>query len=168
MVQLMKQISPERRWDIATRCGDMLPFAYEQAFMKIAPEHREEFDRAEMEIWRQVGSKQGKIAQQLGCPTGSAANVARTFNEISSIVLGPHLRGRVEPQAGDHATVITEECPMASNTARFGQDAQHTCLLCNAYVNAAVESLNPDYRISSDRHMCMGDPTCRMTIEKSR
>ncbi|MBT8506855.1 hypothetical protein AZH53_00220 [Methanomicrobiaceae archaeon CYW5] len=168
MAQMMKQISAERRWDIATRCADMLPFAYEQAFMKIAPEHRKEFDQAEREIWGQVGSKQGEIARQLGCNVSSAGDVARTFQEISRVMLGPHLRGRVEKESSTGATLITEECPMASNTARFDAEGRHTCQLCGAYGKAAIESLNPDFRVTSDRHMCMGDPSCRMTIEKSR
>ena len=168
MAQMMKQVSPERRWDIATRCADMLPFAYDQAFRKIAPEHSKEFDQAEMEIWRQVGSKQGEIAKQLGCKVNSAEDVAQTFKEISTIILGPHHRGRIEQVTGDRATLITEECPMASNIARFGAEARHTCQLCGVYGKAAIESLNPNFRVTSDRHMCMGDPSCRMTIERVR
>jgi len=168
MAQMMKQISPERRWEIATGCADMLPFAYEQVFVKIAPENRKEFDQATKEIWRQVGSKQGDIAKQLGCRVNSAGDVARTFQEISRIMLGPHLRGRIETETSDGATLITEECPMAANTARFGADARQTCTHCGSYSVAAIESLNRDYRVTSDRHMCMGDPSCRMIIEKTQ
>ncbi len=166
MVQKLNQIPAERRWDIATRCADMVPFAYGQAFRNVVPERRREMDQVETEIWREMGKKQADIAKVLGYRVNSGVEVAETLSEISAIVLGPHLRGRVIPEAGDAATVITEECPMAANTERFRTEARQTCEHCNAYVTAATESLNPDYRLTSDRHMCMGDPSCRMTIEK--
>ncbi len=166
MVQKLNQIPAERRWDIATRCADMMPFAYGQAFRKIAPERRREMDQAEKEIWREMGKKQADVAKILGYRVNSAVEVAETLSEISTIILGPDMQGRIIPEAADSATLINEKCPMAANTERFRAEARNTCVLCNAYVTAATESLNPDYRLTSDRHMCMGDPSCRMTIEK--
>ncbi|MDE4908774.1 hypothetical protein L0665_09160 [Methanogenium marinum] len=166
MVQKLKQISAEQRWDIATRCSDMMPFAYEQAFSKIAPEQQSELNMAEKEIWQKLGEKQADIAKSIGYPVNSAVEVAEAFNEISRIVLGPQLQGRIIQEKGNSATIITEQCPMAANTERFGGEARHTCELCSAYTTAAVESLNPDYHISTDTHMCMGDSSCRMNIEK--
>lgn len=164
--QLQREVPAEQRWDIATRCADMLPFAYGQAFRDIAPEKQQELNRAEKEIWREAGKKQIDIAKHLGLPVNSAGDVAETMSEVSRIVLGPHMQNRATQEKGDAATVITEQCPMAANTQTFGVDARHTCELCSAYVSGAIESLNPNYRITSDRHMCMGDSSCRMTIEK--
>jgi|GEM_PF-877463 len=166
MVQVLKEIPAEQRWDIATRCSDMMPFVYNQAFSKIAPERQSELDRAEKEIWREFGKRQGDIAKNIGYPTNSAIEVAKAFNEISRIVLGPQLQGRIIQEKGDSATIITEQCPMAANTERFGAEARHTCELCSAYGKAATESLNPNYHISTETHMCMGDSSCRMSIEK--
>ena len=168
MVQKTKQISAEKRWDIATKCADMMPFVYDQAFRKIAPEMEQELNRAEIEIWRDIGKKQTDIAKSLGCPVNSAIEVAKAFSEISSIVLGPQLQGQTIRGKGDSATLITEQCPMLTNTEQFGANARNTCEHCNAYSRAAVESLNPDYRLTSDRHMCMGDSSCRMTIERTQ
>ncbi|GAB7015390.1 hypothetical protein [Methanogenium cariaci] len=166
MVQKLNQIPAEQRWDIATRCADIMPFAYDQAFRKVAPEQLRELDQAEREIWREMGRKQGAIAKNLGYSTNSALEVAEAFSEISAIMLGPHLRGRAVSEGGNSATVITDECPMPANAKRFGIETKHACELCNAYVTAATESLNPNYRLRSDRHICMGDSSCRMTIEK--
>ena len=164
--QLQREIPAEQRWDIATRSANMLPFAYGQAFREIAPERQSELDRAEREIWRVAGTQQADIAKSLRLPVNSAAEVAETMSEISRTVLGPQLQNRAIREEGDSATVITEQCPMAANTKAFGPDARHTCELCSAYVKGAIESLNPNYQITSDRHMCMGDSSCRMTIEK--
>ncbi len=166
MVQKLNQISADRRWEIATRYADMMPFAYDNAFRKIAPERRKEFDNAEKEIWRESGKQQADIAKILGYRVDSAVAVAETFSEISTIILGPQLEGRIIQEAGDAATMITEKCPMAMNMERFGAEARQTCEHCHAYLKAAVESLNPDYGVTSDKHMCMGDPSCRITIEK--
>lgn len=164
--QLQREIPAERRWDIATRCADLLPFAYGQAFREIAPEQQRELSRAEKEIWREVGRKQSDIAKYLQLPTTSAVEIAETMSEISRTVLGPRMQVRVIQEKGDSATAITEQCPMAANIKKFDADARSTCELCHNYVTAAVESLNPNYQITSDRHMCMGDSSCRMTIEK--
>ncbi len=166
MVQVLKEVPAEQRWDIATRCSDMMPFAYEQAFRKIAPERLSELKSAEKEIWREMGKRQTDIAKSIGYTVNSAMEVAEAFNGISRIVLGPQLQCRTIQGKENSATLITEQCPMAANTERFGAEARHTCELCSAYTTAAVESLNPNYHISSETHMCMGDPSCRMTIEK--
>ena len=166
MVQKFKQIPAEQRWEIATRCADMMPFVYNQAFSKIAPERQNELNRAEIEIWREFGKSQGDIAQSIGYPVNSAVEVAEAFNEISRTILGPQLQCRIIPEKGDSATIITEQCPMAANSERFGAEARHTCELCSAYGKAAIESLNPNYHISTETHMCMGDSSCRMSIEK--
>ncbi|WAI00452.1 hypothetical protein [Methanogenium organophilum] len=165
--QLQREIPAEKRWDIATRCSDMMPFVYSQAFRKIAPERQEEINKAETEIWREFGKRQGDIAKSIGYPVSSATEVAKTFNEISRTILGPQLQCRITQEKGDSVTIITEQCPMATNTERFGAEARHTCELCNAYGKASIESLNPKYHISSERHMCMGDSSCQMTIKKT-
>ncbi len=168
MVQLLKEVPAEQRWDIATRCSDMMPFVYTQAFRKIAPERQEELDRAEKEIWREFGKRQGDIAKSIGYPVNSAMEVAEAFREISRTILGPQLQGRAIQEKGDSATIITEQCPMAANTEKFGAEARHTCELCRTYGTAATESLNPNYHVTSDTHMCMGDSSCRMTFEKTQ
>lgn len=168
MVQVLKEVPAEKRWDIATRCSDMMPFVYSQAFRKIAPERQEELNMAEKEIWREFGKRQGDIAKRFGYPVNSAMEVAKAFNEISRIVLGPQLQGRTIQEKGDAATIITEQCPMAANTERFGQEGRHTCELCSAYGKAAIESLNPGYHIRSEKHMCMGDSSCRMSLERTQ
>ncbi|WP_157200311.1 hypothetical protein [Methanogenium cariaci] len=66
MVQKLNQIPAEQRWDIATRCADIMPFAYDQAFRKVAPEQLRELDQAEREIWREMGGrKQGGLSQKI-------------------------------------------------------------------------------------------------------
>ena len=157
MVQVLKEVPAEQRWDIATRCADMMPFVYSQAFRKIAPERQVEINEAEKEIWREFGKRQGDIAKSIGYPANSAVEVAKAFNEISRTILGPQLQCRIIQKKGDSATVTTEQCPMAANSERFGGEARQTCELCSAYGKAATESLNPNYHISTETHMCMGD-----------
>ncbi|HDQ07371.1 MAG TPA: hypothetical protein ENN44_01085 [Methanoculleus sp.] len=168
MEQTFNQIPAERRWDIATRGASMMPFAYDRAFRKIAPERRRDIDLAQKEIWREMGKNQAEIAKILGFRVDSAAEVAETFSAISTIIMGPELQGRVIPRAGDAATIVTDKCPMEANMHQFRTEARQTCEHCNAYGTEAVASLNPGYRLTSDRHMCMGDLSCRMTIEKIR
>lgn len=170
MVQLQqpREIPAERRWDIATRCSDMMPFVYEQAFRKVAPEKAEEFEKAAREIWQEFGRKQPDIARALGIPTNSAMEVAEALTEVSTTMLGPRLQSRVEAGAGDSAVLITERCPMADNMHTFGTESRSGCLHCNAYLTEATKSLNPDYRLTSEQHMCMGDAYCLSKIEKVR
>lgn len=168
MVQLHqpKEVTAERRWDIATRCADMMPFAYNQAFQKVAPERAKEFEKAEREVWREFGRKQSDIARAFGLPVNSAKEVAEALTEISTTVLGPRMKGRWEESAGDAAVLITEQCPMADNTKTFGIESTTTCRHCQAYLTEATKSLNPNYHLISEQHMCMGDSYCRSRIER--
>jgi len=168
MVQLQrpKEITAERRWDIATRCADMMPFVYAQSFRQAAPERAKEFENAEREIWREFGRKQSDIARALELPTNSAQEVAEAITEISTTVLGPRLKGRWEEAAGDTAVLITEQCPMADNINTFGAESASICRNCHAYLTEATKSLNPNYRLTSEQHICMGDPYCLSRIER--
>jgi predicted ArsR family transcriptional regulator len=144
----------------------MLPFVYAQAFRKVAPERAKEFENAEREIWREFGRKQSDIARALGLPVNSATEVAEALTEISTTVLGPRLKGRWEEAAGDAAVLITEQCPMADNTNTFGKESASTCRHCQAYLTEATKSLNPDYQLTAEQHICMGDPYCLSKIER--
>ncbi|WOF17002.1 hypothetical protein F1737_10090 [Methanoplanus sp. FWC-SCC4] len=165
-MEKLNQIPAEIRWDIATRCADKLPFAYENAIYKIAADKAEQFEQAEREIWNEFGKKQGILAKELGCKTNNAEQVANTISALSSAIFGPQLEGEVRAGGGDSATVITTSCPFKENSQKYSQDPKNACRMCSEYWAGAADSLNSDYEVSFSKHMCVGDNFCETTIGK--
>ena len=166
MVKKLSDIPAEIRWDIATKCADAIPFAYDRALRQIAADKPEEIEQAEREIWKNIGKSQGQIAKELGYTANNALEVAEAINELSTTMFGPELKGEAEQSQGDSAILVIKKCPLVKNTKRFNKDPRESCTLCNAFFIAAGENLNSKYRIDFDKHICMGDAFCQMQVSK--
>jgi hypothetical protein len=165
----IEQISPEVRWQIATRAANSAHFAISRAIQETGnAELQNAFAAIEDEFWRRAGRQQADLARKLGCPTGDAFEVAETFSTLSTLLLGPELEGEVRRGEGDFAVVVTRSCPMNTLSREMEADLSRTCAYCQDYCRNAVESLNPDYELHYSQGMCTGDPLCEKVVRERR
>lgn len=165
----IEKISPEVRWQIATRAANSVHFAYYRAIQDAGnAEFRDAFAAISHEFWRRAGRQQADLARKLGCPTGNAFEVAETFSTLSKLLLGPELEGEVRRGEGDFAVLVTRSCPMNTLAREMETDLSETCAHCQDYSKNAVESLNPDYELHYSQGMCTGDPLCETVVRERR
>ncbi len=166
MVEI-NDIPAEVRWSLATRAASALPLAYAKVYRE---RHGSELGEISQGIWTEGGKAQGALARAFGMPLKGAGDVARAFSTLSTVMLGPELKGDVEVAQGrDCARVVTTSCPYLSRAREMGEDpAVSICPDCRSYCTAAVGSLNPAYGITFEDRMCLGGETCQMRIEPER
>lgn len=159
-------IPAEVRWALATRAASALPLAYAKVYRE---RHGSELDEITGAIWTEAGKSQGAVARAFNMPLRNAEDVARAFSTLSTVLLGPELKGGVQvAQDRDCARAVTTSCPYLSRAREMGEDPKTVCPECTAYCTAAVKSLNPAYGITFEDRMCLGGETCQMTIEPER
>jgi hypothetical protein len=163
MVEI-NDIPAEVRWSLATRGASALPLAYAQVYRA---RHGSELDEISQGIWTEAGKSQGALARAFNMPTKNAEDVARAFSTLSTVMLGPELKGDVQvAQDRDCAMLITTSCPYLLRAREMGEDPAILWPACKAYCTAAVESLNPAYGITFESRMCLGEETCQKRIEQ--
>ncbi|MDD4255839.1 MAG: hypothetical protein PHP59_10760 [Methanofollis sp.] len=159
-------IPAEVRWSLATRGASALPLAYAKVYRE---RHGGELGEISGAIWTEAGKTQGALARAFTMPLKNAEDVTRAFSTLSTVMLGPELKGEVQvAQDRDCARVVTTSCPYLSRAGEMGEASETICPDCRAYCTAAVESLNPAYGIAFGSRMCLGGETCQMTIEPKR
>jgi hypothetical protein len=165
----IEKISPEVRWQIATRAANSVHFAFSRAIQDTGNRELENaFAEIDHEFWQRAGRQQADLARKLGCPTGNAYEVAETFSTLATVLLGPELEGEVRRGEGDFAAIVTRSCPMNTLSREMETDLSQTCAYCQDYSKNAVESLNPDYELHYSQGMCTGDPVCEKVVRERR
>lgn len=165
MVEI-NDIPAEVRWSLATRGASALPLAYAKVYRE---RHGGELGEISGAIWTEAGKTQGALARAFTMPLKTAEDVTRAFSTLSTVMLGPELKGEVQvAQDRDCARVVTTSCPYLSRAREMEEAPETICPDCRAYCTAAVESLNPAYGIAFGSRMCLGGETCQMTIEPKR
>ncbi|WOF17005.1 hypothetical protein F1737_10105 [Methanoplanus sp. FWC-SCC4] len=167
MERTYEKIPAEIRWKIAAQAADYFPYEYDEKFRVISAGRCDgEINEAESEIWKEAGKKQRIIADELNFRLEDSYDVAMAYTAIASSILGPETEIELIKESGDCTRITTNSCPMLRIAIEKGTDTQRTEKLCMDYSKAAVNSLNPDYRIDFNRNMCNGDISCEIVIRK--
>ncbi|MBP2146841.1 hypothetical protein J2129_002295 [Methanofollis sp. W23] len=159
-------IPVEVRWNLATRAMTAIPIAYSRGVRRRFGDGFEDLDE---EIWKEVGKSQAGLARAFNFPLRNAGDVARAFGTLSVLLLGPELQGEVKiARSQDAATLCTTACPLVSRAREVGEETPSLCQACRAYTETAVASLNPDYDVTYQSGICVGDHQCEIRIEPVR
>jgi hypothetical protein len=166
----VREIPAEIRWKVATQVATAIPVAYGIELRRMLNERdRKEFYDVIRSIWARSGSSHGDLAKELQLPAGSAREVAETFIALSSMIFGPELNGgEIRDGEGDSAVVTLSACPLIMRAYEQNGNIAEVSTGCVAYSKAAVESLNPEYRLVYGKGMCAGDEVCELWIEPCR
>jgi hypothetical protein len=163
-----REIPAEIRWKVATQVATAMPVAYGIELRRMLNERdKKEFYDVIRSIWARTGSSQGDLAKELELPAGSAREVAETFILLSSMIFGPELNGgEIRDGEGDSAVVTLSTCPLIMRAHEQSGNIAEVSTGCVAYSKAAVESLNPEYRLWYGKGMCAGDEVCELWIKR--
>ncbi|MDK2975511.1 MAG: hypothetical protein PWP08_1882 [Methanofollis sp.] len=162
----IEQIPADLKWSIATRAATAMPFAYNRM---IAERFGGGFEEADLAIWQEAGKRQGALARGFAMPLKHAGDVARAYDTLSTLMLGPERQSLVKAARDrDCAGIFVSSCPMCARAIETGADPHASCATCRTYGESAVESLNPAYGIAHLSGICVGDRQCEIRIEPKR
>jgi len=115
------------------------------------------------------GGKESKnLAESFGLVASNAVEIESTLNIISTIILGPELRGEILEANEERIIGKMTGCPMLNAHRNIGHEPIGTHAHCQAFCQNSVESLNPRYTMRYTKRMCTGDPHCEYVIELKR
>ena len=105
------------------------------------------------------------MARVPGLPGQQCYRNGKRLDIISTIILGPELKG--ETLEADEERVVQKMtgCPMLNAHRNIGNAPIGTPAHCQAFCQNSVESLNPRYTLRYTKRMCTGDPHCEYVIE---
>lgn len=158
----IKDVPAEVRWEIATRAANSQSVTYDMLVREIIGDKIDE-------IWNLIIAEGGKesraLAESLGLPASNAIEIENALDIISTIILGPELKG--ETLEADEERVVQKMtgCPMLNAHRNIGNAPIGTPAHCQAFCQNSVESLNPRYTLRYTKRMCTGDPHCEYVIE---
>jgi hypothetical protein len=101
----------------------------------------------------------------LDLPAGNAVEIESTLDIISTIIMGPELKGEILEANEKKVIGKMTGCPMLNAHRNIGFEPTGTHAHCQAFCQSAVESLNLRYTMRYTRRMCTGDTHCEYAIE---
>ena len=158
----IKDVPAEVRWEIAAKAANSQSVAYDMLVREIIGDKIDE-------IWNLIMAEGGKesraLAESLCLPTSNALEIENALDIISTIILGPELKG--ETLEADEERVVQKMtgCPMLNAHRNIGNAPIGTPAHCQAFCQSSVESLNQRYTLRYMKRMCTGDPHCEYVIE---
>lgn len=108
------------------------------------------------------------IADRYGMPRKNAADLVQTLGVISVILFGPEFETRYIEGFPDEAVIRLTGCAMFREEPARGIAPPQVSSICQAYVQHAIDGLNPEFTISLPMARCRGDAFCEMVIEKKK
>ena len=106
------------------------------------------------------------IADLYGMPREHAANLVQTLGAVSVILFGPKFETRFIEGYPEEAVIRLTECAMFREKCAHGISPSQVNMVCTAYLQHAIESLNPEFTLTMSRSRCSGDEFCEMIIER--
>ena len=119
-------------------------------------------DRMVSEMAREIRD----LADRYGMPREDASDLVQTLGTISVILFGPEFETRYIEGFPDESVIRLTECAMFSEELPDGVSPLQVNSVCQAYVQHAIEALNPRFTISISKARCRGDSFCEMVIER--
>ncbi len=160
----IEDISPEKRWEIASKSASAMPFIYDIHFRKVLGE---KYDEIEKSIWIEGGKEVKNLATALGLPAENAIEINRTFGIIGTILFGPEFKFGIIEETKDRVVGKVIECPVLNRAREMGLDPETVALkACTTFDKSLVENLNPEYTHRLNANMCSGSRYCEMVIER--
>ncbi len=166
MKKIDNPIPAERRWEISSGQGSELPFAYETAIRRTAPEKMAEFEEEIKKIWAEIGRKRGLEARSLCSDPENSIEIAESLNAFSNSVFGRDFGYEIRPGRGDSAFAVAMSCPLMNKNMEYLNETSAAGRICMNYMASIVEGINPDYTATYEKQMCTGDGKCVIKIEK--
>jgi hypothetical protein len=162
MVQV-KDIPYPVRWRMATHVLTRMVVALGEETRYSA-----EVPTFQKKMFSEIGDEIRAIADRYGMPRNHAADLVQTLGAVSVILFGPEFETRyIEGDPREGAIRLTE-CAMFRNESSYGVSPSQVHRACMAYIQNAVEALNPAFSISAPLTRCRGDSFCEMVIEQKR
>jgi hypothetical protein len=160
----MKDISPELRWQIASRFASLLPVVSTTVLpMRLGDAYH---DHLVEEIWCHMGSEASEIARCLDLPISPADQLAGSLLEILQTVYGREFRGEILDLTPVRAVLLISRCPLLLRAMEMGEHSSAFFHPCLAFCVSATGALHNEYSVQFIRAMCDGDKTCEMRIAK--
>lgn len=156
-------IPAQVRWEIATKAANSQSVVYDMLVRQIIGDKIDD-------IWNVIMTQGGKesknLAESLSLPASNAVEIESTLDIISTIIMGPELRGEILQASEKRVIGKMTGCPMLNAHRNIGlEPTAGTAANCQAFCQSAVESLNPRYTMRYTRRMCTGDTHCEYAIE---
>jgi len=158
-----KDISEATRWRMATHALTRLVIAlgHEE---ESSPDVSSFQDRMFSELAQEIRA----IADHYDLPRDHAADLVRALGVISVVLFGPEFETRFMEGVPEEAVIRLAECAMFRKERYQDVPSSQVNRACRAYVQHAIEALNPEFSISVPRARCSGDSFCEMIVERRR
>jgi hypothetical protein len=108
------------------------------------------------------------VADRYGMPRDHAADLVQTLGAISVILFGPEFETRYIEGSPEEAVIRLTGCAMFREESAHDISPVQVNSVCHAYIQHAIEALNPEFSISTARARCCGDSFCEMVIERRK
>ncbi len=155
-------IPAHMRWEIATKAANSQSVVYDMLVRQIIGDKIDD-------IWNVIMTQGGKesknLADSLGLPASNAVEIESALDIISTIIMGPELRGEILQASEERVIGKMTGCPMLNAHRNIGLEPTGTHAHCQAFCQSVVDSLNPRYTMRYTRRMCTGDTHCEYAIE---
>ena len=151
------------RWRMATHVLTRLVVAmgHEEEGSKDISLYRER-------LFSEMGHEIRIIADRYGMPREHAADLVQTLGAVSVILFGPEFETRFIEGFPEEAVIRLMECAMFREESAHGISPSQVHQVCTAYLQHAIEALNPEFTIDISRARCSGDEFCEMIIERKK
>jgi len=117
-------------------------------------------------LFSEIGQEIRAIAFQYKMPRDNAAHLVQTLGAISVILFGPEFETKYIEGFPEEAIIRLTECAMFQEESAHSIPPSRVNSVCQAYVQNAIEALNPEFTVTIDRARCRGDSFCEMIIER--
>lgn len=162
MIQV-KDIPEATRWMMSTHVLTRLVVALGQEQEKNA-----DVSSFQKRMFSEMAREIRTIADRYGMPRDHAADLVQTLGAISVILFGPEFETRFIEGFPEEAVIRLNECAMFREESAHDISPLQVNSVCHAYVQHAIDALNPEFSISIDRARCRGDSFCEMVIERRK
>lgn len=159
----VKDIPENTRWMMTTHVLTRLVVALGQE-RQMSPDVSSFQERMFSEMAQEIRT----IADRYWMPRDNAADLVQTLGAISVILFGPEFETRYIEGFPEEAVIRLTECAMFDEKGARGISPLLVNSVCHAYVQHAIEALNPEFSISISRARCRGDSFCEMVIERRK
>jgi len=159
----VKDIPERTRWLMTTHVLTRLVVA-------LGKEQAKSTDVSSFQKWifSEMGKEIREIADRYRMPRDHAADLVQTLGAISVILFGPEFETRYIEGFPEEGVIRLTECAMFREESAHGIPPSKVNSICQAYVQHAIQALNPEFSISITKSRCCGDSFCEMVIERRK
>ncbi|MCQ8893033.1 MAG: hypothetical protein NQU46_00120 [Methanolinea sp.] len=154
-------LSPEQKWQAATRLVTALPVLYDITFRDAVGE---DYDRLEQQIWAHLATEARDLARSNNLPVRDAGEIMETLGVILLTFFGPEIRTEEVRIDAEKAVLMVKKCPFTFRESAMRAETEKLLGRCLAFCIATVEALNPEFTLRFVRCMCTGDRACEFKV----